>query len=142
MSIINNNNNDQCGSDHFPIIIQQSLRTPTANPQRWKLLKAMWDDFNDQCSSQLTSDQITRGGDNIEAFTKTLIEIASIRSPKLSRYSLLKVNRGTQMNAKKQLKTASTPSNGLRNRLLRATVTFTEWPVPNPDAPFVTISAC
>ena len=127
--------NDQCGSDHFPIIIQQSIRTPTGNPQRWKLLKAKWDDFNDQCSSQLTSDQITRGGDNIEAFTKTLLDIANNTIPKTKPVQSAKSKPWYSDECKEAVKNRI-------DALKRFTQSpSTRWPVPRPDAPSVTISA-
>jgi hypothetical protein len=37
--------NDQCGSDHFPVFIKAKKSVPTERPQRWKLAKADWYEY-------------------------------------------------------------------------------------------------
>ena len=58
---------DVCGSDYYPIIIQNNIITP-----RWNTNKANWEKFRQLCSIQLMKGKIH----TIEKFTKTLITIA------------------------------------------------------------------
>ena len=40
---------DTCGSDHFPIILENSGPELDDKIPRWKLRRAKWDEFNDSC---------------------------------------------------------------------------------------------
>ena len=75
-----------CGSDHYPIIIQNNIITHIYTP-RWNTNKANWEKFCQLCSIQLIKGKIH----TIEKFTKTLITIAEACIPKT--LSLTKKNK-------------------------------------------------
>ena len=46
------------GSDHFPILLSSVLPTISSNPSHWNFARANWAEFQNFCSSTLTSDRI------------------------------------------------------------------------------------
>ena len=75
---------DTCGSDHFPIILENSGPNLDSKLPRWNLKKAKWDDFKRLCSFQLISENNIENEDHLIVFTKTLFSIAEECIPKTS----------------------------------------------------------
>ncbi|KAJ8050288.1 hypothetical protein HOLleu_03430 [Holothuria leucospilota] len=42
---------DQCGSDHYPLLIDTVYPMPEERVPRWQLQKADWSEFSDLCNS-------------------------------------------------------------------------------------------
>ena len=76
--------NDTCGSDHFPIILENSGPELDDKIPRWNLRRAKWDEFKNSCIFKLKSDANDTVDDNITYFSKTLISIAKENIPKTS----------------------------------------------------------
>ena len=74
---------ETCGSDHFPIILENSGPGLDKIP-RWNLRRAKWDEFKNSCILKLKSDANNNLDDNITYFSKTLISIAEESIPKTS----------------------------------------------------------
>ena len=74
---------DLHGSDHFPIVIKEIDSDPEEHHPRWNLNKANWETFSLLCEETITPDQFKTAND-IECFTKTLIDIAEKCIPKTS----------------------------------------------------------
>ena len=75
---------DFCGSDHFPILlnnIDPDLDEPVS---RWKLNKANWAQFQTLCTTRLLEDTVRKADDPIESFASILINIAEETVPKTS----------------------------------------------------------
>lgn len=65
--------NDTCGSDHFPIILE-NLKVPLEEEtKKWKLKKANWEEYKKLCSIHLNTNENIQ---NIEDFTYKLTMIA------------------------------------------------------------------
>ena len=75
---------DTCGSDHFPIILENSGPELDDKIPRWNLRRAKWDEFKNSCILKLKSDANNTVDDNITYFSKTLISIAEESIPKTS----------------------------------------------------------
>ena len=75
---------DTCGSDHFPIILENSDPELDDKIPRWNLRRAKWDEFKNSCILKLKSDANNTVDDNITYFSKTLISIAEESIPKTS----------------------------------------------------------
>ena len=75
---------DTCGSDHFPIILENSGPKLDDKIPRWNLRRAKWDEFKNSCILKLNSDTNDTDDDNITYFSKTLISIAEESIPKTS----------------------------------------------------------
>ena len=75
---------DTCGSDHFPIILENSGPEIDDKIPRWNLRRAKWDEFKNSCILKLKSDANDTVDDNITYFSKTLISIAEESIPKTS----------------------------------------------------------
>ena len=75
--------NDTQDSDHFPILISSNSHNPDV-PQKWKLYKADWIAFKEQCSQELTLEKHANEGHPIESFTSMLQTIAGNTVPKTS----------------------------------------------------------
>ena len=75
---------DLCGSDHFPIIIQNNKPVPQATISKWKLNKADWTLFHDLSEHQLNCTDTLSTKFNIDIFTAKLIDIANKSIPKTS----------------------------------------------------------
>ena len=76
--------NDTCGSDHFPIILENSGPELDDKIPRWNLRRAKWEEFKNSCILKLNSDTNNTDDDNITYFSKTLISIAEESIPKTS----------------------------------------------------------
>ena len=81
---------DTCGSDHFPIILENSGPGLDDKIPRWNLRRANWDEFKNSCILKLKSDANNTVDDNITYFSKTLISIAEESIPKTSNKKLKK----------------------------------------------------
>ena len=75
---------DTCGSDHFPIILENSGLELDDKIPRWNLRRAKWDEFKNSCILKLKSDANDTVDDNITYFSNTLISIAEESIPKTS----------------------------------------------------------
>ena len=75
---------DTCGSDHFPIFLENSGPKLDDKIPRWNLRKAKWDEFKNSCILKLRSDANNTNDDNITYFSKTLTSIAKESIPKTS----------------------------------------------------------
>ena len=75
---------DTCGSDHFPIILENSGPELDDKIPRWNLRRAKWDEFKNSCILKLKSDANDTVEDNITYFSKTLISIAEESIPRTS----------------------------------------------------------
>ena len=51
---------DLCGSDHFPLIIENSKPTIATSTQRWKLNKGDWETFQSLCDNHLIGISLSR----------------------------------------------------------------------------------
>ena len=71
------------GSDHFPIIIKEIESYPEEHKPRWNLNKANRETFSLLCEESITPDLFKTAND-IECFTKILIDIAEKCIPKIS----------------------------------------------------------
>ena len=74
---------DLHGSDHFPIVIKEKESDPEEHRSRWNLNKANWETFSLLCEETITPGLFKTAND-IECFTKTLIDISEICIPKTS----------------------------------------------------------
>ena len=74
---------DLHGSDHFPFVIKEIESDPEEHHPRWNLNKANWETFSLLCEETITPDLFKTAND-IECFTKTLIDIAEKCIPKTS----------------------------------------------------------
>ena len=79
-----NVHDDTFGSDHFPIILENSGPELDDKIPRWNLRRAKWDEFKNSCILKLKSDANDTVDDNITYFSKTLISIAEESIPKTS----------------------------------------------------------
>ena len=84
--------NDLCGSNHFPIILNTSLRDDEPAAEHWKFDKADWMSFRTLCVSRL-SDELALSKDLVAQFPDALIEIANqtILKSRISKIKLPKV---------------------------------------------------
>ena len=73
---------DLCGSDHYPIIIRSCNPDGRDALSTWKLDRADWSAFADECSNELTITISETGDDSVKIFTEKLIEIANHTIPK------------------------------------------------------------
>ena len=73
---------DQHGSDHFPIYVTHEDPISTSHP-RWVFRRADWDLFKSLCEEKITEDLLEET-DPIEAFTNSIHQIANISIPKSS----------------------------------------------------------
>ena len=73
---------DQCGSDHFPILIDIVKSMPKDNVPRWNLKKADWPKFKLQCSLDINRHSFTDITEKFPAFLDKLNDIARQCVPK------------------------------------------------------------
>ena len=74
---------DPCGSDHFPIILENDGPPSLERVQRWKLAKADWGQFQHLCSTRLHQTAIDDADDPMSLFTSILKDIADETIPKI-----------------------------------------------------------
>ena len=67
---------DLCGSDHFPIHLNNIGPDVDEPVSRWKLNKANWAQFQTLCTTRLLEDTVRKADDPIEIFASILINIA------------------------------------------------------------------
>ena len=67
---------DLCGSDHFPIFLNNIGPDLDEPVSRWKLNKANWAQFQTLCTTLLLEDTVRKADDPIESFASILINIA------------------------------------------------------------------
>jgi len=75
---------DQHGSDHYPIIIEICLPFTPPNQPRWILSKADWDSFESLCALTISDEILENCEDQIEEFSKLILQAASKTIPKSS----------------------------------------------------------
>jgi ribonuclease HI len=75
---------DNCGSDHFPIVIKITQYVNSERPPRWQLHRADWQYFESTCSREINRQSFTQIENPMDAFTSCLIEIATASIPKSS----------------------------------------------------------
>ena len=75
---------DLCGSDHFPIFLNNIGPDIDEHVSRWKLSKANWAQFQTLCAARLLEDIVRKADDPIETFASILINIAEETVPKTS----------------------------------------------------------
>ena len=73
---------DQCGSDHFPLIVESNKALPASLTTRWKLDKADWSEFQRLCTEVLNPTVILQSPDPVEAFTTSVVDVASRTIPR------------------------------------------------------------
>lgn len=73
-----NVHDDLCGSDHFPIIVENNKPAVYPSVSKWKLTKADWTTFQVLCEQHLNVNSVT----DINAFTDELVVIAGKVIPK------------------------------------------------------------
>lgn len=78
---------DLCGSDHFPIILNNIGSSIDEPIPKWKLNKADWPKFQTLCATELQDDKFNESDDPIELYTSTLHMIAEETIPKTSKNS-------------------------------------------------------
>ena len=78
---------DLCGSDHLPVLLQENAPYVYQVAQKWKLHKADWTAFKEQCNQKLTVDTFTGSSCDMTTFTSTLTNIASQTIPKTTNVS-------------------------------------------------------
>ena len=69
---------DSHGSDHFPIVLSSSGRSPCSRPRQWKLGSADWEEFRRQCGRLLTPGVFVGGDDPVATFSDVLRYIATL----------------------------------------------------------------
>ena len=74
---------DLCGSDHFPIFLNNIASQLEEPITRWKLIKADWRSFKAFCETEINN-TILQVDDPIDCFTTTLHHIAIKTIPKTS----------------------------------------------------------
>ena len=67
---------DTCGSDHFPILFENTTDEPSKRTPSWNLGKANWDRFKTSCLAQLTPEANKNNKEKSLYFTRTLYNIA------------------------------------------------------------------
>ena len=73
-----------CGSNHFPILLENSTYELSKRTPSWNQEKANWDGFKTSCLAQLTLEANKNNEENISYFTNTLLMIAEEHIPKSS----------------------------------------------------------
>ena len=74
---------DLCGSDHFPIFLNNIASGIEEPSEKWKLNKADWPSFKALCELEI-NETILKAKDPIDQFTTILYEIAEKKIPKTS----------------------------------------------------------
>ena len=75
---------DQCGSDHFPLVVTPIISEEEAPVGRWNLKKANWPQFSFLCRSRLTEEAVQSVDDPASVFSDILISIAEETIPKIT----------------------------------------------------------
>ena len=75
---------DTCGSDHFPILLQNETNKLNKRTPSWNLKKANWDEFKTSCLTELIPEANKNKEEYLLYFTNTLLNIAERHIPKSS----------------------------------------------------------
>ena len=75
---------DLHGSDHFPIILSDTVHQPSDHNSYFKFNKADWNKYQSLCRSDLTLDNFTNFFDPVDRFSILLSNIAEKSIPKTS----------------------------------------------------------
>ena len=75
---------DLCGSDHFPIILNNESVNLNDNTTYWRMNRANWELFSIFCNEELNSSTFENADDKIHSFSKLLHSIAVKCIPKTS----------------------------------------------------------
>lgn len=75
---------DLCGSDHFPIVIEDVIPSNDKQNQNWKLSKAKWNLFDKLCIETIKEDTLINNNDPILKFTNIILEDSENSIPKTS----------------------------------------------------------
>ena len=75
---------DQYGSDHFPILIQNNSPHDREDYSKWKFNKADWAKYDILCREKINSDTVQTAENPVEYFNDRLLEIAKECIPKTS----------------------------------------------------------
>ena len=70
---------DLCGSDHFPILLNNIGPALDEPVSRWKLNKANWAQFQTLCTTRVLEDTVRKADDPIESFASILINMGDGR---------------------------------------------------------------
>ena len=109
---------DLHGSDHFPILIEETESSDDEQNCRWNLKKANWEAFTTLCQEQLTPKKF-KTAEDMSAFTSALHDISEKCIPKSSR-GRKDVIHGIMMNVQRQLTNANRHyENLIRIRLVK-----------------------
>ena len=76
-----------CGSDHFPILLENTTDELSERTPSWNLGKANWDGFKTSYLVQLTPEVNKNNEENILYFMNTLLNIAEEHMPKNTKYN-------------------------------------------------------
>ena len=85
---------DPCGSDHFPILLENDGPPSLERVQRSKLAKANWDQFQHLCSIRLHQLATADADDPMSLFTSILKDIPKETIPKTCQYLNVSINHG------------------------------------------------
>ena len=80
---------DLCGSDHFPLFLNNIASGLEEPSEKWKLNKADWPSFKALCESEI-NETILKAKDPIDNFTTILYEIEEKTIPKTSTKTMKK----------------------------------------------------
>ena len=74
---------DQCGSDHFPVIIENVNTSSNGHNSKWKLNKAKWEFYYSLCEESLKPETFENSLDPIADFTSSLqpASVAQLDAP-------------------------------------------------------------
>ena len=75
---------DLCGSDHFPILIEDVIPSNDNKNQNWKLNKADWNLFKNLCIDNIEENILINESDPILKFTNIVLENSEKAIPKTS----------------------------------------------------------
>ena len=75
---------DPCGSDHFPMLLENDGPPSLGRVQRGKLAEATWDQFQHLCNTHQHQSAIANADDRMSLFTSILKDIAEETIPKTS----------------------------------------------------------
>ena len=75
---------DQSGSDHFPVIIENVNTSSNDHNSKWKLNKANWELYHSLCEESIKPETFENSLDPIADFTSSLLDISYKSIPKTS----------------------------------------------------------
>jgi hypothetical protein len=72
---------DQCGGDHYPIVLSAINSMPVARPQKLKLAEADWSSFVQRCELELDNASLDTAADPVQTFSAIPMRIAKETIP-------------------------------------------------------------